>query len=161
MDTEAPRSNASSGSALVVLFHGLVATSSLILIRPYFRPTSYEQTADVQLSDLLTWDGYGGVGWDLPALYLVLLVLFIAAHIGLFLYLRIARAAFAALLGVNLLLPLVEGVRVVLPLESLQGGVIFAVDGALVAMAYFTRVAGNFAGVRARWMALTTRAPRS
>jgi len=82
------------------------------------------------------WDGLEENRWILLGLGIPLVILAIAAQIGMFLFWRLARPAYAAIVAVTVLTTPFAGLVVQLPLEAAWWSLSAIADGAIIALSY-------------------------
>jgi hypothetical protein len=124
------------------LFRFLVAISLVLTLAP-LAVTQFPGQVPEDWKTLLEWSGNGSIinefvenRWLLFGVGIPLVVLAIYAQIGMFLFWRFARPAYAALAAVFVLLTAFWGISVLLPIEAAFGELSLLVDGAVIALSY-------------------------
>jgi hypothetical protein len=105
---------------------------------------------------LLEWNRNGSIidellenRWVLFGVGIPLVILAIATQIGMFLFWRFARPAYAVLTAVFVLLTSFWGISVLLPVEAALGELSLLVEGAIIALSYSQPFSSYFeAGTR-------------
>jgi hypothetical protein len=124
------------------LFRCLVAISLLSFLAA-MAVTPLATDVPAEWKTLFEWNGNGGYWdelrenrWIVLGLGIPFAILVIAAQIGMFLFWRFARPAYAALVAVTVLVTPFEGLVVQLPLEAAWWSLSAIVDGAIIALSY-------------------------
>lgn len=124
------------------LFRCLVAISLFCSLAATAVP-QLASDAPPDWSAVFEWNGNGGYWEDLEAnRWLVLglgipfVILAVAAQIGLFLFWRFARPAYAAAVAIMVLSTPFAGLVVQLPIEATWWSLTGIVDGAIIALSY-------------------------
>lgn len=131
--------------SLVALFRSLVATSTFAFLAGTFGLWVHGDGVSPETSDLLRHDGSMAI-LPLPTFVVGLLVLlWVAAAIGLWQFNRHARLGFLLLTVTSVALTALGGVAVQLPFEEVLEYAVALMDGAILAMAYFSPLKGKFA----------------
>ena len=82
------------------------------------------------------WDEFTANRWLLLGLGIPFVILVIAAQVGMFLFWRFARPAYAAVIAVMVLCTPFSGLVVQLPMEAAWWELSAIVDGAIIALSY-------------------------
>jgi hypothetical protein len=132
------------GAGVSSIFRILIIISGVLMWVPSFAPFWYVNTEDRELWNLLQSDGYSAsIGPD-SVIYRVWPAAFVGILFGLYFYWRPARTAFLLFLVASIALSAFEGVRVAHPIDTVVGGLMYPIYGALIAMSYLTPVANEF-----------------
>ena len=126
------------------LFKSLILISTLGYILWFFQPYNISYIYDQDTLRVLEWSGFGGNYYLLFYISYVILVLYIISAIGMLLYLKWARALFAVLTVVTILLAPFSGVGVSTSIDGFLQYIINLCDGAVLFMAYFSSISSNF-----------------
>lgn len=126
------------------IFRVILVASTAIFCVYYWMPLFDEPFYSEDARNVLALDGFGAtvtVGTTfVSALFLVVL----AIRSSMYLFVRWARTAFAALCLIYPFFNLFLGFRVVTPVEMIMIHFVTVADGALLAMAYFSSVSNSF-----------------
>lgn len=131
--------------SFVKLFRILVATSTITFVLAAFSPRLNWGAVWPETSDLLRHDGSMAI-MPLPTFVVALLMLlWVSVAVGLWQFNRHARLSFLLLTAMSVVLTALGGISVQLPFEVVLEYAVALMDGAIVAMAYFSPVAEKFA----------------
>lgn len=126
------------------LFRLLVAAAVVLHLVLWLVPAAGGGWLDGFRGWLLDFDGYGADIRYTPVLYWCLFASWLLILAGLFFYVAAARSGFLALTGISIVLSSYWGVRVFAPREAALDTLLAVIDGALIAMAYFSPVRTEF-----------------
>ena len=122
-------------------FQTLVVVSSVLLVFWYALPhlPLYYRP---EIQTLLSYSGVGAPAWiQHPTFYLSLGAAKLISLLGLFLFLSWGRWLFTACVLVGVAVLPLSGIAVIPPLDSLIGGVLCLLDGAIFALAFLSPIA--------------------
>ena len=126
------------------LFRALIISSIILSViywvLPYF--DSYWHT-DEELQ-LLAYSGFNSILQTNSIVYWGMLAVGIILNIGLFFYMKLARTLFVPVLAIYSILGVFWGIQVVSPYETVIGGMLNIIDGALIVIVYFTSLSLRF-----------------
>lgn len=127
------------------LFNGLVIVVLLITVSMWLTiPYIEKYWLSDQAMDLVSANGWGALVSVPTIFYWPILGYWIAVSVGLLLRIKPARTAYVVGLVVFSIVDLVSGFVVLLPFEAGLVGITSLLDGAIVAIAYFTSVEREF-----------------
>lgn len=126
------------------LFRSLVVAAVLLHLVLWLVPLSDGGWVDGFGGWLLDFDGYGAAVRYNPVLYWCLFSSWLLILAGLFFYVAAARSGFLVLTGISIGLSFYWGVRVLAPREAALDSLLAVIDGALIAMAYFSPLRMEF-----------------
>jgi hypothetical protein len=133
---------------LIRLYQSLVVAVTLVGFAFYFGVFRYFASPDM-LSTL----GVTGVGALLPPdgiewLYTALLLLATASYLGLFFFTWWSRPLYIGTFAVGMVMNLGTGVQVSLPVDSLFGGAMWLMHGAIMTLSFLPPISSYFARER-------------
>lgn len=124
------------------LFRCLVAISLLSFLAA-MAVTQMATDVPPEWRTLFEWNGNGGYldgleenRWIVLGLGIPFVILVVVAQIGMFLFWRFARPAYAALVAVTVVITPFSGLVVQLPLEAAWWSLSAIADGAIIALSY-------------------------
>ncbi len=126
------------------LFRSLVIITTCSYLLWFFEPwLTWWWTSDVE-AEMLNSTGYNAL-LELPlAFYKLLLLLWIAAAIGLYNFSASARSLYAILLAFSVANSLAAGLQATSALSSFLGYLASLCDGAIIILAYFSPLRARF-----------------
>ena len=125
-------------------FQILVCVTWLLFALTYVLPFGLG-TNDTEMTRLLQFDTYGGVLSNYSRLWSTLILWgWLFASIGVFFVLRWGKWLYAALFLSSLIVTPFFGLRVGSPIETTLGSLVDVLDGAILALMYFSPVANWF-----------------
>lgn len=142
---QSPSEKAAVGQrGLVALFRTLVATTTFAFLLAAFSPLLNWAVVWPEISDVLRHDGSMAV-LRLPSYVTGLLVLlWVAAAVGVWQFDRHARLAFLLLTAISVVLTGLGGISVQLPFEVMLEYAVALMDGAILAIAYLSPLKEKF-----------------
>ena len=124
------------------LFRCLVAVALILGVAPMIA-LQFPGEIPEEWQTLLEWHGNGGIlenvmenYWLLFGVGVPVVLLVIATQIGMFLFWRPARPAYAAITAASVLLTSFGGISVMLPVEAAFVELALLLEGAVVALSY-------------------------
>lgn len=126
------------------LFRVLIVIALLLYVVLWLAPFAAHRWLEVFNVWLLDFDGYGALIAYSPVLYWCLFASWLLILTGLFFHVPTARPGFVILTVISVGLGFVWGVRVLTPYEAALGSLLAIIDGALIAMAYWSPVQAKF-----------------
>ena len=134
------------------MFRCLVALSFVLAFAPW-ASTQLPGPVPEHWQTLLEWNGNGSIvdeviqnRWILFGVGGPLVILALAAQIGMFFFWRFARPAYAATTLLFVLLTSFWGIAVVLPVEAALVELAFLLEGAVIALSYSQPFSSYFEG---------------
>lgn len=126
------------------IFRYIVIGSMILYLIWFAMPYTWGYFYGREQLNLLSWANYGA-RFDIegPIPYIVILA-YMVVSIGLVLLKKWARTAFLALTVGSVVLSGIWGFRVSPPLDAALGDIMAMSDGAILTMAYLTRLGGEF-----------------
>ena len=109
---------------------------------PYFSAQLYSPNT----YDALSWSGFGAMfSFEvLTAISYGFLASFGVISVGLLYFKNWARQGFSVLIGLSIVAPIIYGISVVTELEAIIGQALTLVDGAILALMYFSSLSIEF-----------------
>ena len=126
----------------------LIVLSSLCYVLVLAGPWVFWSNLSPQASDVLSWRGLEAI---LPLTgfpHYLLSLLWLAAAVGMYFFIKAARALYAALAAFNLLVFLLAGIDTRLAVESFLIQFTTMADGAIIAIAYWSPLSKRFKAER-------------
>jgi len=130
------------------LFRASLVTSVIIFVFYYWMPSFGMYSGE--FAELRQWDGWDAALPPLPTLNVALFVASVVVPILMYFFIPWSRAAFLLLAVCYCLLSLGWGVRISAPLENFLTQVVAMLNGAILAMAYFSPISDRFVKARAK-----------
>jgi hypothetical protein len=125
-------------------FRVLVVLSSLCYVLLLVGPWVFWSNLSREASDVLSWRGLDAILPLTAFPYYLLLMLWLAAAVGMYFFINAARALYAALAAFNLLVFLLGGMDTRLAVESFLIQFTTMADGAIIAIAYWSPLSKKF-----------------
>jgi hypothetical protein len=129
---------------MITIFRTLLVTSIVIFVGTYWLPYFDTGLFPDGMNDMRTYDGLFAILPMTPGLEILIFILGAAIPIAMYFFVAGSRLAFVTLTVVLLVAHLGFGVRVLTPIDVFLGDLIALLDGAILAIAYFTSVASRF-----------------
>ena len=125
---------------------------------PYFEPRFYSP----EVSDLMTWSGFGAVlSWEVRAiLWYGLLLAYGIVCIGLIYFKPWARECFLLVVTLLLLSAFLQGINILTEASTTYMQVMNLIDGFIIAMIYFSELRKEFEITHNKRMQLDAAEPR-
>ena len=126
------------------LFRPLIAVSVVMHLAVWLLPVAGPRWLKGFDVWLLRFDGYGALLQHGQILYWCLLTSWLLILTGLFFYVAASRFALVLLIAVSAILSFTWGIRVLTSYESALDSLLAAIDGIVLAMAYWSPVRAEF-----------------
>lgn len=129
---------------MLALFRTLIVTNICLYVIALVWPLLDVKWLSEKELDVLSYIGYGAV-LTVPNIVLWGLILaWFVIMIAMFFFVRWSRVAFVTWIAISMLLMTVSGLDVKHPIEAFLTGAGSTLDGAILAIAYFSTISGNF-----------------
>lgn len=129
---------------MTTIFRILIVISTILYVVVYWLPYLEEPFLSEKEMQLLIWDGLGSLFRVSLALDIGIFLTGIVVPALMFFYVAGSRLAFLVLTLLYIALNLAFGIRVFTPITLFLGDIVLVMDGAIIAISYFTSVSERF-----------------